>query len=106
MSTDRFKNATHVQDLIPGAYERNTLTHRQPGSMGGPAFGADTPNGPSSLAAATIAERQKEGGGGVSQRRRKVDVQPQAGRGLTGAKRDDSRLTRGYLWFQTLLARR
>lgn len=108
MSTDGFKNATHVQDLIPGAYERNTLTHRQPGSMGGPAFGsADTPIGPSSLAAATIAERQKEGGGGVSQRRRKVvDVQPQAGRGLTSAKRDDSRLTRGYLWFQTLLARR
>jgi hypothetical protein len=107
MSTDGFKNATHVQDLIPGAYERNTLTYRQPGSMGGPALGsADTPVGPSSLAAATIAEWQKEGGGGVSQRRRKVDVQPQAGGGLTGAKHDDSRLTRGYLWFQTLLARR
>jgi hypothetical protein len=107
MSTHGFKNASHVQDLIPGAYERNTLTYRQPGSMGGPAFGsADTPIGSSSLAAATIAERQKEGGGGVSQRRRKIDVQPQVGRGLTGAKRDDSRLTKGYLWFQTLLARR
>jgi hypothetical protein len=107
MSTDGCKNATHMQDLIPGAYERNTLTYRQPGSMGGPAYGsADAPIGPSSLAAATIVERQKEGGGGVSQRRRKVDMRPRVGRGLTGARRDDSRLTRGYSWFQTLLARR
>ena len=26
-----------ARQLIPGAYERNTQTHRQPGSMGGPA---------------------------------------------------------------------
>lgn len=107
MNTDVCKKATHMPDLIPGAYERNTLTYRQPGSMGGPAFGsANAPIGPSSLAAATIVERQKEGGGGVNQRRRTVDVQPQAGRGLTGATCDDSRLIRGYSWFRTLLARR
>jgi len=63
------KNATHSQPLIPGAYERNTLTYRQLGAMGGPAFGsADDPIGHSSLSAATIADRQKEGGGAVSQR--------------------------------------
>lgn len=58
-----------VQALIPGAYERNTSTHRQLGSMGGPAFGSvDAPIGPSSLSAATVADREMEGGGGVSQR--------------------------------------
>lgn len=59
-----------VQKLIPGAYERSTLTYRQSGSMGGPAFGsADLSIGPSSMDAATIAERKKEGGGALSQRR-------------------------------------
>lgn len=49
--------------LIPGAYERNTLTHRQPGSMGGSAFGTDgIPPGPSTMSAATTAQRQREGG--------------------------------------------
>jgi len=38
--------------------------------MSGPAFGSDDqPAGPPSMDAATIAERQKEGGGGISQRR-------------------------------------
>lgn len=54
--------------LIPGAYERNTLTHRQPGAMG-----ADPsvvlPTGASSMDAATIAEHQREGGGAPSERR-------------------------------------
>ena len=57
--------------MIPGAYEPNTVTHRQPGAMGGPPFGSsDMPVGPSTMPPATIAERQKEGGGGVSQRKR------------------------------------
>jgi hypothetical protein len=108
MSTDGCKNATHMQDLIPGAYERNTLTYRQPGSMGGPAFGsANAPIGPSSMDAATIADREKEGGGALSQRRRKIDAQPQAGQALTGAERNDSWLARGHSWFHILrLARR
>ena len=55
-----------AQRLIPGAYERDTLTHRQPGSMGGPGFGsADLPAGSSSMDEATIAEHKKEGGGSV-----------------------------------------
>jgi hypothetical protein len=61
----------HEAPLIPGAYERNTLTYRQPGSMG-----ADTsvtlPIASSSMDAATIAAREREGGGAPSQRRRKV----------------------------------
>lgn len=56
--------------MIPGGYERNTLTYRQPGSMS-----ADSavvlPAGPSSMDAATIAEHEREGGGAPSQRPRK-----------------------------------
>lgn len=97
-----------AQVLIPGAYERNTLTHRQPGSMGGPAFGSvGAPIGCSSLDAATIADREMEGGGGVSQRRRKADVRPPAGRPLTNVEHDESRSTGGLLWSQLWrLARR
>jgi len=51
------------RQLIPGAYERNTLTHRQPGAMGGPAFGSTgIPAGPSSMDRETTMEHQKEGG--------------------------------------------
>ena len=69
MSTNLHNDA--AQRLIPGAYDRTTLTHRQPGSMGGPAFGSpDMPVGPRSMDAATVTERELEGGGGVSERRR------------------------------------
>jgi hypothetical protein len=92
---------------IPGAYERNTLTYRQPGSMG-----ADTsvavPIGSSSMDAATIAEREREGGGAPSQRRRKVQVQAlRTGPALRGTEGNRAWFTGGYLWFQILrLARR
>src|SRR5512144_260549 len=91
------------QALIPGAYERNTLTHRQPGAMGGPAFGsANTPVGPSSLAAETIAERQKEGGGGATQRPHRSEV-PAAGGSSPRVEQNRSRLLRGSSWLHTLL---
>jgi hypothetical protein len=64
-----FPNNDAARKLIPGAYEQNTLTQRQPGAMGGSAFGsADMPSSASTMSAVTIAERQKEGGGGISQR--------------------------------------
>lgn len=64
-------NKDAARTLIPGAYEPNTLTQRQPGAMGGPPYGAaDMPVGSSTMSPATIAERQKEGGGGISQRKR------------------------------------
>jgi hypothetical protein len=56
--------------MIPGERERNTLTYRQPGSMGGPAFGSESASPPSDLMdARTIAEHQREGGGAPSTRR-------------------------------------
>ena len=65
-------NNDAAQKLIPGAYEQNTLTHREPGAIGGPPFGvSDLPIGASTMAPVTIAERQKEGGGGISQRQRR-----------------------------------
>jgi len=55
-----------AQRLIPGAYDRSTLTYRQPGSMGGGAFGSgDIPQGANAMDAATIFERDLEGGGVV-----------------------------------------
>jgi hypothetical protein len=56
--------------MIPGERERNTLTRRQPGSMGGPASGSDVGGAPSVLMdAVTIAEHQREGGGAPSSRK-------------------------------------
>jgi hypothetical protein len=61
-----FPNANASRKLIPGAYERHTLTPRQRGTMGGSPFGSiDMPVGASTMSAATIAERRKEGGGGT-----------------------------------------
>lgn len=49
--------------IIPGAYERNTLTHRQPGSMGGNSLGSvAVPFGSFPMDAAALADRQREGG--------------------------------------------
>jgi hypothetical protein len=97
-----------AQRLIPGAYDRTTLTHRQPGSMGGAAFGsADQATGPSSMDAATILERELEGGGGVSERRRTIIREPQRGPALVNEEHNESQPTGGPWWFQlSRLARR
>lgn len=106
MSIDLRADAGNGAPLIPGAYERNTLTYRQPGSMGASASVA-VPMGSSSLDAATIAEREREGGGSPSQRRRKVQVQGGSRQVFGDAARSDSWLTGGYRWLQVLrLARR
>jgi hypothetical protein len=56
--------------MIPGERERNTLTYRQPGSMGGPASGSDVGVAPNALMDdVTIAEHQREGGGAPSTRK-------------------------------------
>ena len=104
MSTNIRNDA--AQRLIPGSYDRTTLSHRQPGSMGGAPFGsADQPTGPSALDAATILERELEGGGGVSERRRTVT--PQRGPALANEEHNESQPTGGQWWFQLLrLARR
>jgi hypothetical protein len=96
MSTNLRSDA--AQRLIPGAYDRTTLTHRQRGSMGGVAVGSpDLPVGPSSMSAATIADRELEGGGGVSERRRIVK------RGtVTADGRNSESRSAGRWWFQLL----
>ena len=105
MSID-LQDPEHAAPLIPGAYERNTRTYRQPGAMGADASVA-VPIGPSSMDAATIAERQREGGGAPSQRRRGAEVQARTGPALRGSEPNGSWLTGGLLWFQKLrLARR
>ena len=106
MSTSPHADA--AQRLIPGAYDRTTLTHRQSGAMGGAAFGsADVSSDASSMDAATIAERELEGGGAVSERRRQVKREPQRGPALINEAHNESRPTGGQWWFQLLrLARR
>jgi hypothetical protein len=69
-------DAAKAQALIPTAFEPRPVTGRQPGAMGGPAFGSlDPVIGPSTMDATTILERQKEGGGGASQRRPRRDAE-------------------------------
>jgi len=98
--------------IIPGAYDRTTLTHRQPGSMGGGAFGSgQIANGPGPIDAAMVAERELEGGGGgVSERRRQAkrerqrerEREPQRGPALANDEHNESQPTGGGWWFQML----
>lgn len=91
----------NMQAMVPGAYERNTLTHRQKGSMGGPAFGsADLPIGPSSLSAATIADREMEGGGGARERRRRIAAHPQTGEAVANASHNGLWIQGVRAWFR------
>jgi hypothetical protein len=94
--------------LVPGADERNTLTYRQTGAMGvDPSV--TVPAGSSSMDAATIAEREREGGGSPSERRRQpqIQAQPRTGPAHRGSESKGFWLTGGFLWFQILrLARR
>ena len=70
MSTNLPEDAKHAPQLIPGGYDRTTLTHRQSGSMSGSAFGStNVSTGPGSMNAATIVDREREGGGAPNQRR-------------------------------------
>ena len=76
--SDRTSDASRARALIPGAYEKNTLTYRQLGSMTGPAYGSDELGaGASLMDHATIADREMEGGGGVSQRPARPPPSPQ-----------------------------
>jgi hypothetical protein len=106
MVIDLGADAGQAGRLIPGAYERNTLTYGQPGSMSSSGSVA-VQAGSSSMDAATIAEREREGGGAPNQRRRRVPTQSRTGPALTNAEGNGSWFTGGYLWFQILrLARR
>lgn len=96
MSIDLRADVGNSDPLIPGAYERNTLTYRQPGSMGA-SGSVELPMSPRSMDAATIADREREGGGAPSQRRRTAQAQARTGAALGDATRSGSWLTRGSL---------
>lgn len=68
-------------DLIPGARDPSTLTHRQPGAIGGDPYGADIPPTPPDWENdATRREHEIEGGGGERERRKAQGAIP-PGRG-------------------------
>ena len=53
-----------AESLIPGAREADTMTHREPGAIGGQFSGADIPGAQSDwLDDLTAAEHYREGGG-------------------------------------------
>ena len=59
----RHAHAT-ASSLIPGERDPTTLTHREPGAIGGPLAGADIPAAapPSSMHERTASEHAREGG--------------------------------------------
>jgi hypothetical protein len=59
-----------AHEPIPGEYDATTLTHREPGAMGGSFNGADNVSGSSATTAAerTLRERIREGGGRDAER--------------------------------------
>jgi hypothetical protein len=95
------QDASRAASLIPGAYERNTLTYRQLGSMGASPSDA-MPASHSAMDAATIAEREREGGGAPSQRRRRSESSGSTGPTYRDATPDRSSRIGGDSWFQKL----
>jgi hypothetical protein len=48
--------------LIPGEYDATTLTHREPGAIGGRFNGDDLKLSPGSMDSTTAREHEREGG--------------------------------------------
>ena len=62
------------EELIPGARDETTLTHRQPGAMGGDPYGADIPpNPPQREDETTRVLHELEGGGEKRERPRRSE---------------------------------
>lgn len=61
---DSIQPSPAVHEPIPGERDATTLTHREPGAMGGRMSGEDTPPDGVPLDEALTAEREREGGGG------------------------------------------
>ena len=71
--------------------------------MRGSAVGSVTePTTQSSMDAATVADREREGGGAPSQRRRNVHMEPPAGPALRRTDDKGSWLTGRFPWLQIL----
>jgi hypothetical protein len=82
--------------MIPGAYEPDTLTRRQTGAMTGAAYGTDgIDDGAVLIDAATRADREREGGGGPSQRPPPTDTPS------SGVERDATRPNRRLSWLRS-----
>jgi hypothetical protein len=59
-----------MEPLIPGQRDESTLTHRQPGSIGGDPHGADVPAAPPEWEdEQTKREYQRDGGGAERERK-------------------------------------
>jgi hypothetical protein len=65
-------SAHHPHEMIPGERDATTLTHREPGAVGGRFAGADVPSPDPHewLDEQTAREHALEGGGGVARKRK------------------------------------
>lgn len=75
----RLAAAAAMQQPIPGEYDATTLTHRQPGSIGGDPYGADIPSTPPEWED-DVTRREHELEGGGAKREREVSPPDRAGR--------------------------
>ena len=58
-----------MEPMIPGKRDETTLTHRQPGAIGGNPYGADIPPGPAQRQDdAATKEYERDGGGAPRER--------------------------------------
>ena len=58
------------EEMIPGARDETTLTHRQPGAMNGDPYGADIPAQPAGWTdKAGKLESERDGGGAPRERK-------------------------------------
>ena len=59
-----------MEPMIPGNRDKTTLTHRQPGAIGGDPYGADIPAAaPQWEDEATRTEYERDGGGARRERK-------------------------------------
>ena len=59
-----------MEPMIPGDRDKTTLTHRQPGAIGGDPYGADIPAAPPQWEDdANRKEHERDGGGAPRERK-------------------------------------
>jgi hypothetical protein len=78
-------------DLIPGARDASTLTHRERGAIGGDPYGADIPPSPPDWEDETTRRMHELEGGGEARERRAPDPTVTRERAVTPPARDEQR---------------
>ena len=62
-----------MEPMIPGTRDETTLTHRQPGAIGGDPYGADIPAAPPQWEDDALRKEYERDGGGAPRERKDHD---------------------------------